>query len=121
MRNPKFNALLQHMAELHDRKNSDYAVDGSPYSNFEFAAKYAGVGVDVVFDVLLGIKQARLNALYANGRDPKNESVQDTLIDRAVYAALAASYHMEVKDGERNVEGDLSKQGSPNHDRLSGC
>lgn len=93
--NPKFHALLKRMAETHDRKNHDYAQSGNPYSNFEDAAKFAGVSVDTVFNVLIGIKQARLVELLSSGKTPLNESVQDTLLDRAVYAALQASYHEE--------------------------
>lgn len=94
MRNPKFHALLKGMAETHDRKNADYAHEGNPYSNFEEAAAYAGVTVDDVFNVLIGVKTARLVELLKSGKQPQNESVQDTLLDRAVYSALHASYHM---------------------------
>ena len=100
-RNPRFERLLQLMNKVHNSKNEDYAFDGSPYSNFEEAADYAGVTVPEVFDVLLGVKQARLKQLRASGKEPQHESVQDTLVDRAVYAALAASWDMnEVEDGE---------------------
>lgn len=94
MRNPAFNALLDEMKEIHERKNSDYAQDGSPYSNFEFAAQTAGVTVDQVFRVLIGVKLARLNVLTASGKEPNNESIQDTRKDLAVYAALQAAYEM---------------------------
>ena len=90
MKSPKFEQLLQTMLAIHDSKNADYATDGNPYSNFEEAAAAAGVSVDQVFAVLMGIKQARLKAL--TGRPPQNEPVQDSLLDLAVYAALRASY-----------------------------
>lgn len=92
MRNPAFNALLDDMKELHDRKNEDYAGDGNPYSNFEFAAQTAGVTVEQVFRVLIGVKLARLNVLRASGKTPNHESIADTEKDLAVYAALLASY-----------------------------
>lgn len=92
-RNPKFTKLLNDMQVLHDKKNEDYASENNPYSNFEFAANFAGVTVDQVFDVLIGVKQARLNELTAKGKTPKNEAVQDSRIDQAVYTALKASYH----------------------------
>ena len=79
------------MAETHDKKNADYAHAGNPYSNFEEAAATAGVSVDAVFAVLIGIKLARLKAL--KGKAPNNESVQDSRLDLAVYSALWASYH----------------------------
>lgn len=92
MRNPAFNQLLDDMKALHESKNSDYAVDGSPYSNFEFAAQAAGVTVEQVFRVMIGIKLARLQALRGAGKAPNHESLADTERDLAVYAALMASY-----------------------------
>ena len=92
-RNPRFHALLEQMATVHDAKNHDYAQDGNPYSNFEEAAATAHVPVDAVFAVLIGIKLARLGELTHSGKEPTHESVQDTRLDLAVYAALWASYH----------------------------
>jgi hypothetical protein len=93
--NPKFDAQLDEMRALHDRKNSDYAQDDNPYSNFEFAAAMAGCSIDTVFRVLIGIKAARLRELLANGKPPENESVQDSRTDLAMYASLWASYRRE--------------------------
>jgi hypothetical protein len=95
MRNPYFNDTLATMAQLHDRKNHDYAEDDNPFSNFEMAASYASVPVQKVFDVLLGVKQARIDELtakIANGDPPRNESLEDSRLDRAVYAALSVAY-----------------------------
>ena len=92
MRNAKFDQLLAKMGEVHDRKNHDYASDSNPYSNFEEAAAFAGITVDQGFAYLIGIKQARLKELTSKGKEPKNESLADTRLDLAVYAALRASY-----------------------------
>jgi hypothetical protein len=75
--------LLDEMRALHDRKSHDYAEDGNPYSNFEFAAQLAEgfTGVDAVFAVLMGIKLARLRELTAKGKTPNNESIEDTRRD----------------------------------------
>lgn len=99
-RNPKFNAFAEHALELHDKKNHDYASDNNPYSNFEFAAHYAGITVDQVFDVMIGVKQARLIELTSAGKTPNNESIWDTKRDLAVYAMLKASYSMKVVEKE---------------------
>ncbi len=97
MRNPKFAALLDEMAGLHDRKNNDYAQDANPYSNFEQAAEVARgfSGVDAVFASLIGVKLARLRELTSAGKTPNNESIADTRTDLAMYAALWASYYRE--------------------------
>lgn len=91
--NPKFHSALAKMAEVHDKKSQDYAHDGNRYSNFEEAAATAGVSVDEVFAVLIGIKLARLRELLSSGKVPNNESIQDTRLDLAVYSVLWLSYH----------------------------
>jgi hypothetical protein len=93
MPNPKFHAILQKMAATHDKKSADYASDANYYSNFESAAVAAGTTVDVIFRTMIGIKLARLAELQGKGKIPKNESIQDSLEDLAVYAALYASYY----------------------------
>lgn len=91
MRNPKFDAHLEVMRAIHDAKNTDYAQDGNPYSNFEMAASVAGCPVDTVFRVLIGVKLARLAELLG-GKEPKHESIDDSILDLSVYSALWASY-----------------------------
>jgi hypothetical protein len=94
-RNPKFNALLQRMAEVHDRKAHDYAKDANPYSNFEFAGLLGSMfcdPTDVAFAVLIGVKIARLSELKRTGKEPCNESVADSHLDLANYTAIWASY-----------------------------
>jgi hypothetical protein len=86
-RNPKFHALLEEIAKLHDAKNSDYAHDADPLSNFRRAKS---LGVDPLTGVLIRMsdKWSRLEQLSC-GKVPKNESKRDTLIDTAVYALIA--------------------------------
>lgn len=92
-RNPKFDALLEEMQRLHDQKNHDYAEEANPYSNFEQAAAQAlGGNVDGVFHVLIEIKLARLRELF-KGKLPNYESIDDSLLDLALYTALWCSYH----------------------------
>lgn len=93
--NPKFEALLQKMREMHNKKSQDYANTSNRYANFETAATAAGVDVSAVFRTLIGVKLARLVELQGNGKIPQNESVQDSLLDLAVYSALYASYYWE--------------------------
>ena len=82
------------MGEIHDKKNSDYASDDNPYSNFEFAATYAQIPVYKVYLVLEGIKTARIHELM-KGKTVKNEPLSDTFLDKAVYSTIAASHLME--------------------------
>lgn len=94
--NPKYNALLDALRELHDRKSHDYAQVENPYSNFEYAAWVADRftdPLDRVFVTQLAIKLARLAELTAAGKTPNNESIQDTRRDFANYALIWASYY----------------------------
>jgi hypothetical protein len=92
-KSPKFTALLAEMAQLHDKKNADYAKDGDPFSNFREAAEVARgfTGKDAVYAALIGVKLARLRELLSSGKAPNNESVDDTRRDLAMYAALWAA------------------------------
>lgn len=93
--NPRFDAQLERMAEIHNRKSHDYARDDNAFSNFEYAALVAQPftdPVDRVFATMIGIKLARLAELTAAGKEPQNESLRDTFDDLATYAALWASY-----------------------------
>ncbi len=87
----EFEPILKRMLEIHERKGHDYAQEENPYSNFERAAGLAGWfsdPVDKVFATLLGIKLARLAELLGQGKEPKNESVDDTQLDFDTYAVL---------------------------------
>ena len=98
-RNPRFDAVLARIHDTHEKKNSDYADDSNPYSNFEGAAHLAGQTVDQVFHTLLGIKMERLRQLMT-GKKPNYESLDDTLLDLATYAALWLSYRTPVNKTE---------------------
>jgi hypothetical protein len=93
-KSPKFEMLLHEMRELHQKKNDDYAQEGSPFSNFEEAASVAEgfTGTDAVFATLIGIKLARLRELTRAKKTPNNESIADTRKDLAMYAALWAAH-----------------------------
>jgi hypothetical protein len=71
-------------------KSADYAEDGSWASNFEDVADQMGwASPSDAVEALIAVKQSRLRALRANGREPRNEGVTDTKLDRAVYSVIA--------------------------------
>lgn len=94
MRDARFTQHLERMRAIHATKNQDYATAEDPYSNFKAAAATAGVSVDQVFATLIGVKLARLRELM-DGRSPNHESVDDSLLDLSVYAALWASFRTQ--------------------------
>jgi hypothetical protein len=87
VRNPKFNALVDEILALHDRKSSDFSEDQDPLSNFKRAAKF-GVSPFKGVLVRLSDKWSRIEQL-TSGKVPKNESLRDSLIDNAVYSLIA--------------------------------
>lgn len=90
-----FEAVLVDIVTTNRRKRADYAVDGSPWSNFEFTAGVLNLPpVDAAVHNVAQ-KLARLTSLRANGRmaDPANEAVTDTYLDMAVYATIAYAIH----------------------------
>ncbi len=95
--NHPVHGVLADMAALVASKASDYADNENVYSNFEGAARIAGVSVDVVFNVMIGIKMERLRQLMS-GKVPNHESLDDTLMDAANYLALWQGYRRQRED-----------------------
>lgn len=83
---PRFYVLLDEIADLHSRKNHDYAKAAEPLSNFTRAR---ALGVEPWRGVLVRMsdKWSRIEQL-STGKTPKNESLRDSLIDLAVYALI---------------------------------
>ena len=79
--------VFQELANLVEAKAHDYADDGNVFSNFEGAARLTGLTPAQVFHVMLGIKMERIRQLMS-GKNPKFESIEDSLMDLANYAAL---------------------------------
>lgn len=83
---PRFYGLLEEIADLHSRKNHDYAKTTEPLSNFNRARD---LGVEPWRGVLIRMsdKWSRIEQL-SGGKVAKNESLRDSLIDLAVYALI---------------------------------
>jgi hypothetical protein len=94
----EFELALQRIQDTHKKKKADYSAKNNRWSNFELASQLSGVEVYKTFEVLIGIKQARLVELMQPGRVAYNEPIEDTLLDRAVYSILAYAHFLkEIK------------------------
>lgn len=90
-----FEAVMIKMIQMNRRKRQDYALDGDPWSSFEFTADAVGISATDSAVHNAAQKIGRLAALRANGRldEPANEAVDDTYLDLAVYAVIALAIH----------------------------
>lgn len=87
---------LARVRKVFRNKNADYADDADWKSNFVDVSQQMGfASPQEACEVLIAVKQARLKALRANGREPANEAVEDTVLDRAVYALIRLAMDME--------------------------
>jgi hypothetical protein len=87
--NDPFDKLLIPMVETNRKKRADYANDNNIYANFDYteAATMGMVSARDYCDIMVAMKTGRIMNL--RGKDPKNESIIDTYLDRAVYSILA--------------------------------
>lgn len=83
----RFYELLKVMEDLHDRKNSNYASDKDPLSNFK-ASEQFGVPAHIGTMVRMSDKWSRLVQLMGGKKDLVGESLKDTLMDLSVYCLL---------------------------------
>lgn len=95
---PDFYRLLVKIADLHSRKNHDYAGKGNPLRNF-YKCKEQGLTPFQGVMVRLSDKRSRLESFCRQGvLEVKGESVVDTLMDNAVYSLLAILLFEEEKN-----------------------
>jgi len=85
MRNPKFHKLLKQIGELHDKKNSDYAVDQDPFSNFRECEKF---GIPAWKGVMVRMSDKFCRLCNLVDKPAKNESFEDNALDLAVYSMI---------------------------------
>lgn len=90
-----YERVLIEMVTLSRRKSADYAADNDRFSNFRISGSFAGGTALQSCRVLLGTKIARLMELLKPGKTPKNESIRDTMVDMAVYSAIAVALYDE--------------------------
>lgn len=104
---PRFYGLLEDMAELHSRKNHDYALETEPLSNLK-ASLAIGIPAWKGCVIRLMDKWDRIkNFARCETFKVKDESLKDTLMDNAVYSLLAIIlYEEDVKDAIEKAKSD---------------
>ncbi len=102
--------FCQRMVEITEKKNADYTGTSlSAFSNFEAAEKLGVCSTEQGFMIRILDKIARITSFIQKGELlVKDESVGDTLLDLANYAALLAGYIESKKPNEVEVFRQLS-------------
>ena len=90
-----FHDKLDVIGELHDRKQADYGRDSDPFYNVKKTEEW-GIPAWVGALIRLDDKVGRLRNLSQNGEALRNESVEDSLMDIAVYALISLVLYEEA-------------------------
>lgn len=88
--NDDFESVLIDMVKMNRKKRADYASEDDVIQNFRRNADMAWGEFNIFMDcyTMVTRKILRVQNLMQKGMKPKNESLEDTLIDLAVYSVL---------------------------------
>jgi hypothetical protein len=97
----RFHDLLKQIGDLHDQKQCDYGLSEQPFYNLECAHEW---GLPSWMGIMIRIsdKVRRLRAYVRNGK-LLNESMEDSLMDIAVYALAAIVVNEKDKRKQNNA------------------
>ena len=101
---PQFYKILEELAELHSKKNYQYATDKDPLSNFKSAGrmveKLLKPDINMPLATILVYMSKQFDGvinIIGEGKKDTVESVRDKLSDLAVYSILAIIINEEKK------------------------
>jgi len=85
---PRFYEIIEEMKRIHSAKNQDYAKESDPLDNLKQCEKI-GIPAHIGCFIRMQDKFSRLTNLFS-GKEAqvKDESINDTLTDLAVYSVL---------------------------------
>lgn len=105
-----FDDLVAKLDSTMNSKGNDYSI-GDRLSNFKQVGAITNLSPAKVALVLAAVKISRMCALLDQGRNPQNESVQDTALDLTAYGILTSALLNEaVYAQEENL--DLNRKES---------
>ena len=84
----EFNTVLKELLAMHDRKGLDYGTNAEPFANIIAGADFAGIEPWVAALLRASDKMGRLSKV-AHGHKLTVETIDDNLVDLAVYAIIA--------------------------------
>lgn len=90
-----FDSILIDMVRINRAKRNDYAGQDWWTQNFIDSAYMTNTTPGHSCEILIGTKQSRLRTLLKPAVKAKNESIEDTIMDRAVYSVIAVGIYRE--------------------------
>jgi len=90
-----FDEYINKMRDVLLNKGDDYA-NADRLSNFKMAGQIAGGNAQLNCLNLIATKVARLGVLLNSNKKPKNESINDSIMDLANYALLLAMINNKI-------------------------
>lgn len=93
----RFKAILHELQEMHDKKQADYGKKGDPFSNIRSSEDFGIPGW--VGALVRGNDKMRRLQKASNGTPLRNESVEDSLLDLAVYTIVSLILYREEQNG----------------------
>jgi len=95
MSNDMFGEILKEIQETHDHKSKDYGDSKDPLSNIRASERF---GIPAWIGAVLrgNDKMTRIQSFVKNGR-LENESLEDSLLDWAVYGVISLQLYRESK------------------------
>jgi hypothetical protein len=107
-RSPRFFECLRIMADTHNRKNANYAGEGSdPFANFrmceQFSCPHCGNKIPAWLGVAIRMsdKWSRFANLLGGVQDLVGESILDTDLDLGVYSQIFKVLYNEWEEDQR--------------------
>ena len=95
-----FHDAIQEIVAMHDRKAHDYGIEGDPLANVR-AAEHFGITPWLGAILRMNDKIARIKSFCTRG-NLLNESLEDSLLDIAVYAVIALVLYRESEAKARH-------------------
>lgn len=99
-----FEAFVNRMRDTMFKKGDDYATEEDRLSNFKFAGDICRLNAKLNCLSNIATKVARIGVLIHKKDAPKNESLEDSLLDLANYAILEAMILKDEKDATQKGE-----------------
>lgn len=110
---PRFYDVLYRIAALHDRKQADYGSDADPFANVRASEDFGIPGW--VGAIVRGNDKMKRLQKAARGGVLANESIEDSLMDLAVYAIIGMVLHQEFVADARAILSDGHDYGYAAH------